>query len=83
MARRRSNEEIIGVLGLGLVFAFMAFASGVLWWAIAGGVVVAGVVYSLTREWKTARETGVLATAVISAFGVASMLSPGWYKTLL
>ena len=81
MTRRRSEDGTFLVLMV--AFAFMAFASGVLLWAIAGGVVVTGVVYGLTRERKTARDAGVLATAVISAFGVASMLSPGWYQSLL
>ena len=85
MARRHSDEEMLWVVGLGfaMVLGLLAVVSGVLPWAIAGGVVVAGVVYWFTHEWGTAGITGGFTTAVILLLGGMSVLSPGWYQSLL
>ena len=79
MSSRRSQEDMIGWM----VFALMAFVSGILLWAITGGVAVTGVVYWVSREWRSAFRAGVIATAVISALGIGSMVNPGWYQSLL
>ena len=79
MARRRSQQDMIGWM----LFAFIAFVSGVLLWAIVGGVAVAAVFYFVSRERRLALDTGFIAIVLITAFGVASMLSPGWYQSLL
>ncbi len=79
MARRRSQQDMIGWI----LFAFMAFVSGVLLWAIVGGVAVAAVFYFVSRERRWAFDAGFITIVLITAFGVASMLSPGWYQGLL
>ena len=85
MARKYSDEEVLW--GLGLVFTLglgiLGFQSGVLPWAIAGGVAVAGVVLWYTREFRTAGGAGIFTTAAILLFGGMSVLSPGWYQSLI
>lgn len=85
MARRRSEDDMI--LGLGLVLTvglgLLGFQSGVLPWAIGGGVAVAGVVLWYTHEWGTAGIAGGIAAAVILLLGGMSVLSPGWYQGVL
>lgn len=85
MARRRSDEEAFWLFGLALVvfLGLLAVVNGVLPWAIAGGVVVAGVVLWYTREWRTAGIAGGLAAAVILLLGGMSVMFPGWYQGVL
>ena len=85
MARWRSDDDMIW--GLGLVFTvglgLLGLHSGVLPWAIAGSVAVAGVVLWYTREWRTAAIAGGSTAAVVLLLGGMSVLSPGWYQSLL
>ena len=85
MARKNSDEEVFWGLGLVLTvgLGILGFQSGVLPWAIAGGVAVAGVVLWYTREFRTAGGAGIFTTAVLLLLGGMSVLSPGWYQSLL
>ena len=75
--------KTVGAVAAGLVLFLLAVQSGVLLWAILAGIVIGSTVFFVSRDWKAASTTGVFVTVVISAFGIVSMLSPGWYKTLL
>ena len=85
MARMHSDEEVLW--GLGLAFTvglgILGFQSGVLPWAIAGGVAVAGIVLWYTREYRTAGGAGIFTTVVTLLLGGMSVMFPGWYQNLL
>ena len=85
MARRHSDDDMIWGLGLvcTVVLGLLGLQSGVLPWAIAGGVAVAGIILWYTREWGPTFIAGGLAAAVILLLGGMSVLSPGWYQGLL
>ena len=54
--------------------------SGVLPWAIASGMVTAGVALWISREWRLAVGTGATVVVTIVVLGVMATASPGWYR---
>ena len=83
MSSRASDQTIYGYVFVGLLWLALAVASGSLPWAVFGGLGASGVTMVASRQWTNALAVGVFVAIVISAFGIAAMLSPGWYKGLL
>ena len=83
MSSRASVQNIYGYAFVGLLWLVLAAASGSLPWAILGGLGASGVTMVASRQWTNALAVGAVATIVISAFGIAAKLSPGWYRGLL
>ncbi len=82
-SRRPGDDRLVAIgLGIGVILVLLAVTSGVLPWAILGGVVVAGVAYWQTYEWETAGIAGAIAAGAILLIGGMSVLSPGWYQGL-
>ncbi len=83
MRSRASVQNIYGYVFVGLLLLVLAVASGSLPWAIFGGLGAFGVTMVASRQWTNALLVGAGVAIVISAFGIAAMLSPGWYKGVL
>ena len=83
MSSRTSVQNIYGYTFVGLLWFVLAAASGSLPWAIFGGLGASGVTMVASRQWTNALAVGAVVTIVISAFGIAAMFSPGWYKGVL
>ena len=83
MSSRASDQNIYGYVFVGLLWLVLAAASGSLPWAIFGGLSASGVTMVASRQWTNALTVGAVVAIVISAFGIAAMLSPGWYKDVL
>ena len=81
MDEKTMEQTILGAIGIVIVVA-LAAASGVLPWAILAGGVTSLSIGMVLREWIAAVIAGASMTAAVSAFGIASMLSPGWYEGL-
>ena len=60
-----------------LAVLILAAETGVLLWAILGGVGICGLTYLLLREWKTASIAGGLSILLVSAAGAGYFLSGG------
>ena len=82
MDEKLLGQTFVGIIGTVIVVA-LAAASGVLPWAILAGGVTSLSVGMVLREWIAAVIAGAFMTVVVSAFGIASMLSPGWYQGLV
>ena len=83
MSSRASVQNIYGYVFVGLLWLVLAAASGSLPWAITGGLGASGLTLAVSRQWTNALAVGAVVTIVISAFGIAAMFSPGWYRGLL
>ena len=83
MSSRASVQNIYGYVFLGLLWLVLAVASGSLPWAVFGGLGASGVTMVASRQWTNALAVGAVVAFVISAFGIAAMISPGWYKGVL
>ena len=77
------NENAYWYVVGGLTGVVLIVASGVLPWAITGGVVSSGATFAVSRQWKGALAAGIAVAVIISLFGVMAMLSPGWYRDVL
>ena len=77
------RPETSVTIGVAILLAILASESGVLPYAFAALVLVGGVALWLTSDWQTALHTGGAATLVVTAFGIASFLSPGWYQSII
>ena len=83
MTSRASVQNVYGYVFVGLLWLVLAAASGSLPWAIIGGLGTSGLTLAVSRQWTIALAVGAFVTIIISAFGIAAMLSPGWYRGLL
>ena len=83
MNSRHSVQSIYGYVFIGLLWLVLAASSGSLLWAIFGGLGASGVTMVTSRQWTNALAAGAVVAIVISVFGIAAMLSPGWYKNVL
>ena len=83
MSSRATVQNIYGYVFVGLFWLVLATASGSLPWAITGGIGASGLTLAVSRQWTNALAVGAVVTIVISAFGIAAMFSPGWYRGLL
>ena len=83
MSSRASVQNVYGYLFVGLLWLVLAAASGSLPWAIIGGLGASGLTLAVSRQWTNALAVGAVVTIIISAFGIAAMFSPGWYRGLL
>ena len=83
MSSRASGQNIYGYVFAGLLWLVLAVASGSLPWAIIGGLGASGLALAGSRPWTNALAVGAVVAIIISAFGIAAMFSPGWYKGLL
>ena len=83
MNSRASDQDIYGYVFVGLLWLVLAAASGSLPWAVFGGLGASGVTMVASRQWTNALAVGAFVAIVISAFGIAAMFSPGWYKGVL
>ena len=83
MSSRASVQNIYGYVFVGLLWLVLAAASGSLPWAVFGGLGASGVTMAASRQWTNALAVGAVVAIVISAFGIAAMFSPGWYKGVL
>ena len=69
--------------GVGLVLLMVALVSGILVWAIPGGFLSSGITLWLTKDVRSSAAVGIIVAAVITAFGIANFISPGWYGAYL
>ena len=83
MTSRASVQNVYGYVFVGLLWLVLAAASGSLPWAIIGGLGASGLTLAVCRQWTIALAVGAFVTIIISAFGIAAMFSPGWYRGLL
>ena len=74
------NNGTIFFIVVGLILFILVLASGVLVWAIPGGLVVSAVFWLVTRDIKLSLTVGTIVTVVIAAVGIATLISPDWYK---
>lgn len=77
------NRQSRGTLFVVILYLVLVWESGALSWVVAGGALVGVVSYWMLRDGRSALVYGGIATLVISAFGVAALLSPGWYESVL
>ena len=77
------NEKAVFGLIPGFVLIVLAIQSGILWWAIPAGIVSAATVFYFSRNLQATAIAGATVVAGISWIGIADLLSPGWYNTLL
>ena len=82
MDEKVMEQAIFGLIGMVILVALVA-ASGVLPWAILAGSGTSLSVGIISRKLIAAVIAGGIVTAVVSAFGIASMLSPSWYQGLV
>ena len=64
---------------VGLILFIVAVVSGILIWAIPGGLLGSGITWWLTNDFKSSVVAGIIVAVVITAFGIANFISPGWY----
>ena len=83
MSSRVSDQNVYWYVFGGLLWLVLAATSGSLPWAIVGGLGASGLTLAVSRQWTSALAVGVVVTLTITAFGIAAMLSPGWYKGVL
>lgn len=83
MSSRSSVQEVCGYVFAGLLWFALTAASGSLPWAIAGGLGASGLALAISRQGMNSLAVGAVVAILISAFGVLSMISPGWYRGLL
>ena len=83
MSSRVSDQNVYWYVFGGLLWLVLAASSGSLPWAIIGGLGASGVTMAASRQWANALAVGAVVAIVISAFGIAAMFSPGWYKGVL
>lgn len=76
------SSKTVGQGMFGVGFVVLAFASGVLPWAIAIGAAAGAVSFLIRRTWQIALFWGGSTAVMVSALGIATMLSPGWYEGL-
>ena len=76
------EQAIFGLIGMVILVA-LAAASGILPWALFAGLGTSASVGIVSRKLMAAMVAGSIVTAIVSAFGIASMLSPGWYQGLV
>ena len=81
MDEKLVRQTFAGVVGMVMLIA-LAAASGVLPWALFVGLGASLAVGVISRKLIASLIAGAIVTAVVSAFGIASMLSPGWYEGL-
>ena len=77
------DSNTVGSAIIGIVLLVLAAKSGVLFWAILAGITIGLVALFVLRDWKASSTVGAFVAVVISAFGIAAMVVPGWYKELL
>ena len=80
MSTRASDQNVYWYVFGGLLWLVLAVASGSLPWAIIGGLGASGLTIVVSRQWTNGLAFGAVVATIISAFGIAAMLSPGWYK---
>lgn len=61
-------------------FISLVVQSGVLPWAIAGGIATASLALWISRQWSVALSAGATVAVVAVVLGVVSTVSPGWYR---
>ena len=85
MSTRRPEEYMIWafVLMVAVFLVALIVSSGILLWAIAIGVAAAVAVYLVTRELASALSWGLSTAMCVLMLGAMSVLSPGWYQSLL
>ena len=83
MSSRASDQNVYGYVFAGLLWLVLAVASGSLPWVITGGLGASGLTLAVSRQWMNALAVGAVVAIIISAFGIAAMFSPGWYKEVL
>ena len=77
------DKKLVGAI-IGLVIVMFAAAiSGVLPLAILIGIVAGVLTLALTREYQAAAVIGSVVFFTVSAIGIATMISPEWYRGLL
>ena len=68
---------------VGLILFLIALVSGILIWAVPGGVISSGITWWMTKDFKSSIVAGIIVAAVITGFGIANFISPGWYGAYL
>ena len=83
MSSRASVHDVYWYVFWGLLWLVLAIESGSLAWAIIVGMSASGLTFAVSRQWTNALSAGAVVATIISVFGIAAMLSPGWYRGLL
>ena len=83
MSSRASFHDVYRYVFWGLLWLVLVIESGSLPWAIIGSMGAYGLTLVVTRKWTNALVVGAVVAAIISAFGISAMFSPGWYRGVL
>ena len=83
MSSRASFNNQFANVFVGLILLVLAIESGSLLWATISGVGAFGLTFAVSRQWTRALAVGAVVATIISVFGIAAMLSPGWYRGML
>lgn len=83
MRSRASFNNLFANVLVGLFLLVLAIESGSLLWAIISGVGAYGLTLAVSRQRKKALVVGVVVATFITVFGIATMMSPGWYRDII
>ena len=82
MRGRGPDNALIWVVGAvaAIWFISVVVQSGVLPWAIVGGIATASLALWISRQLGVALSAGAAVAAVTVVLGALSTVSPGWYR---
>lgn len=73
----------IVMIVVGVFFFLIAVVSGILIWAVPSGLLVSGMTWFLTKDIRSSVVAGIIVATVVTGFGIANFISPGWYGAYL